>query len=266
MSVFHRAGVCVVEIECCMHICDLMDLILAIPLGGVTKDGLDAAVDQFLQRALDAHWHRWIGPKWHWLVHIGMQLLRFGCLLSCFVHERKHRTIKRFADGHRNTARYEEGILSDVTLQHFAEMKDPLKFDRSPRLVPPISTCNKQVSQRIYDILPSLLGHEIMTARRARVTEHEVCHVRDVVLFYYAGNIVFGQIWFFFSSASECIALVALWPTVSKEPKYGSATVQMDENQVRTVPLCDLIAAVTYKRRSDGNATVLVPSTYRGSI
>ena len=262
VTVYRRAGECVQEIDNYVHLCDLIDQILSIPLGGVTGADLDAVVDRFLRGALAAHWHEFIGPKWHWLVHLGDQLVRFeGVLLSCFVHERKHRIVKRFQDGHRNTLSMEEGVLADATLQHLYEMRDPMKFDRSERLMPPIADCKQKAADRIRRIVPTLQG-PITTSRRARVTEHEVCHVRDVVLFWDGNHLVFGQIWFLFCCDHNTLALIALWPTLSEETQSGSATVRMDDTAA-TAPIGDVVTAVAYKPRDDGNANVLVPCKYR---
>jgi hypothetical protein len=65
LTVFHRAGVCCIEIDCYVHVCDIIDLIQSIPHGRVTADDIDAAVDKLLSKALEAHWRRFNGPKWH---------------------------------------------------------------------------------------------------------------------------------------------------------------------------------------------------------
>ena len=101
-------------------------------------------------------------------------------------------------------------------------------------------------------IVPTLDG-PFKAARRARVTEHKVCHVRDVVVFINANRLAFGQVWFFFCNDHHTIAIIAPWPIVSKQPSSASATVRMDESPV-TVPITDIVTAVAYKRRHDGNA------------
>ena len=272
LTVFHRAGVCCIEIDCYVHVCDIIDLIQSIPHGLVTANDIDAAVDKLLSKALEAHWHRFIGPKWHWMVHFGDQLRRFAhkirALLSCWMHERKHKVIKRFGELHRSTCSMEEGILADVTLQHLYDMESVDKFDKSPRLLKPMTACSTLVAHRLRAIAGIPDGMSIYAARRARCSEFEICHVRDVVLYWgHAGGLVFGQVWFFFQYGMHpAMALIACWPTVSREPSYGSATVQMDEIDIITTPVSDIVRALTYKRRKDGKANVLVPSIYRAQI
>ena len=263
---------CCTEVDCYVHVCDIIELIQSIPHGQVTAEDIDAAVDKLLSKALDAHWHRYIGPKWHWMVHLGDQLRRFKrfvrALLSCFVHERKHKVIKRFGELHRSTRSMEEGILSDVTLQHLHDLEPVDKFDRSPKLLNPTTTCRAAVAHKLRAIAAIPDGIPVIASRRARCHDMEVCHVRDVVLYCgHGGGLVVGQVWFFFQY--ECnppLALIECWPTVSKEPASGSATVQMDQRDVIITPASDIMCALVYKRRQDGNANVLVPTLYRAQI
>ncbi len=48
----------------------------------------------------------------------------FGMLISCFVHERKHRVIKKWAFGHGNTTSYELGMLEEVTVDQLQSLQD----------------------------------------------------------------------------------------------------------------------------------------------
>ena len=43
-----------------------------------------------------------MSPKFHWVAHFPLHLERLGTLISCLVHERKHKTIKRYADDIHN--------------------------------------------------------------------------------------------------------------------------------------------------------------------
>ena len=272
VTVFHRANFCVDVVMVYLHCADIVDLILSIPHCPdimVLAQGIDDAVDKLLSQALDATWQNLIGPKWHWMIHLGDQLRKHGCLLSCFVHERKHKTVKRFGELHRNTRHMEESILADVTMQHLYDIEDPLKFDTSCRLQKPVAKCNAQVSHRIRALMGLTNDPSIYSAMRARCNEFEVCHVRDVVLFCKDGepSLSIGQVYFFFQYDDHApLAIIARWPTVSREPLAGSATVQMDGDNVITIPASDIKCALTYKRRKDGNANVLVPSHYRVQV
>ena len=70
-----------------------------------------------------ADWRQIMHPKFHWLVHLPQYLQRWGVLLSCFVHERRHRILKRYADNTQNTRTYERTLLSEATSHHLASLK-----------------------------------------------------------------------------------------------------------------------------------------------
>lgn len=57
-----------------------------------------------------------ITPKFHCMLHLPRMLQTHGILIPCFVHERKHRVVKRFASDIRNTSRdYERSLLAQIT-------------------------------------------------------------------------------------------------------------------------------------------------------
>ena len=71
-------------------------------------------------------------PKHHYSTHLGEQLRKFGMLASCFVHERKHKMVKRYANDMRNTRTnfdehsYEKSIMAEVRFNIFDYAKNLL--------------------------------------------------------------------------------------------------------------------------------------------
>ena len=61
--------------------------------------------------------------KFHWLVHVPAHLANLGCLPSCFTHERKHKTVKRFLQALCNTSSYERTGLQEVVAQDLFDLK-----------------------------------------------------------------------------------------------------------------------------------------------
>ena len=56
-------------------------------------------------------------PKHHFMLHIPRQLARFAFLISCFVHERKHKIAKRWAVPLciSNKRNYDRTVLEECT-------------------------------------------------------------------------------------------------------------------------------------------------------
>ena len=115
VSVFLRAGVCVAECNAYVFACDVLDLLVQAAQGTVRGEELRDAVDNFLRACLAANWRQFLHPKFHWMLHLVIELVRFGLLLTCWVHERKHRMVKRFTIDLQNTRKYETSLLSETS-------------------------------------------------------------------------------------------------------------------------------------------------------
>ena len=116
-AVYVRAGVAIQECACYLRLADLLDLITSIPHGVVTPDMIRTASNSFLSSLVAAGWRDFAHPKFHWIVHLARELHRWGMLLSCFVHERKHRMIKRYANQIFNSTGFDQSVLAEVRNQ-----------------------------------------------------------------------------------------------------------------------------------------------------
>ena len=61
-------GVCRRECKAFLALTDILDMLVATPLGMVTAPMLRATTGVFLQACLDAGWEAWMHTKFHWLV------------------------------------------------------------------------------------------------------------------------------------------------------------------------------------------------------
>ena len=131
------SGHCESEIRAFLCLCDVLDLFQAVPLGLITHGHLGSAVEAFLQACLRANWREQMHPKFHWLVHFPKQLRTFGCLPSCFVHERKHKVAKRYANSIHNTRVFETSLLGEIVSHDLSVLAKPHVFDFQVGLVEP---------------------------------------------------------------------------------------------------------------------------------
>ena len=65
-----------------------------------------------------------VKPKHHYSLHISSQLRRDKFLLDTFVHERKHRSLKRHGGLVDNLMQYEDSVTSRLVEDALAEMPD----------------------------------------------------------------------------------------------------------------------------------------------
>jgi hypothetical protein len=98
MTVVIPAGVALAECNCYVTLCVLLGLLQICARGTVTPAELRSSVVEFLHRYYTTFGDKG-GLKMHCLLHLPAMMGRCGFLLSCFVHERKHKSIKRWMSG-----------------------------------------------------------------------------------------------------------------------------------------------------------------------
>ena len=273
-TVFLRAGIAPAACRAFLSLTVLLDLLVAVPHRVVTPELLRKASSKFLEDVVKAGWREYCHPKFHWIIHLPQELQRFDTLLSCWVHERKHKMVKRYAQTMHNTCAFERAVLSEVTCHHLVEVGQPEKFNFSVRVLPPF----KKAASVLIEILQTELRlpnqSSMFVSKHARVSKFEICHSRDVVLFSADGDetkLHCGQIWFFVKIEEgvhdhACgLAVVEEWPRISALANGASMVVEVTNAYVKTLLLSDIKVACTH-RRDDGQAKVLVPIMYRKQI
>ncbi len=119
--------------------------------------------------------------KFHMILHLPIQ---FDRVLSCWVHERKHKGVKKYANELRNTSwAWDTSVLRDVTSEHLAKLKGmPANhFCGEPRLDHP-----SRPSRRVLALLQQVFSGDaltFLTAPAAVIGEYrEKVSVTDVAL------------------------------------------------------------------------------------
>ena len=268
-AVFMRANRCVPECTAYLFLADVLDMLVASPRGNVTPAMLRAAIKKFLESCVRAGWRIFMHPKFHWLIHLYRELAHFKMLLSCWVHERKHKMVKRYSNDVRNTTSFEKTILSEVTCHHLAELECESKFDLSVRLISPVRAAGPKLISFLASAF-SIEGDNVVytTSARARVSEFEVCRRQDVVLFLdpCTLKVQCGEVCFFAACNDCAVALISLWHFETSEVEQGTVTVRIADDTVELFSASDILVSCTYRRKADGRAQIIVPSSYRGRV
>ena len=94
-----------------------MDLLGGVNTGCISPAMLADAIARHYAAHVVAYGHTIFAPKHHFMLHIPQQLERFKFLVACWVHERKHKIIKRWAVPMCMTRQrsYERSLLVDCT-------------------------------------------------------------------------------------------------------------------------------------------------------
>ena len=106
----------------------VMDLLLEVNTGRVTPAMLADAIARHYAAHIIAYGYTLWVPKHHFMLHIPRQLAKLEFLITCFVHERKHKIAKRWAAPlcQGNKRNYERTLLEDCTMAHRSSLKEPL--------------------------------------------------------------------------------------------------------------------------------------------
>ena len=94
LHLFYMA--CPGEVSVYLALCDVIDCLSCFARGKITPETIKRCVHTFLQLFCDVFGFEYMTPKFHWLLHFGDYAKRFGMLVACYVHERKHKMVKRY--------------------------------------------------------------------------------------------------------------------------------------------------------------------------
>lgn len=207
-------------------------------------------------------------PKFHWLVHMPFHFERFGFLPTCWVHERKHRMVKRYASDVYNTSTFERTVLSEVTAHHMASLDDSSTFKFQPGLVKSRDASAKlKAFLAEFFALPFLVDGGCRTALQARVSEYGIANKGDVVVIAPDGRLGFdvGMVWAFAEVLDEPMAIVAVWRLESTDARVGTAQCT-ETSDVHVLPLSDIWAPVVYSRSRASAVRIVVPIQFRSFL
>lgn len=264
-AVLLPAGRALAACNAMLALADVLDLLITVPLAKVTSAMLRDAIRSLLDCCVAAGWRQVLHPKFHWLVHLPSHLARFECLPSCWVHERKHRMVKRYAQDIHNTTNYEKAIFAQVTSHHLSSLAADHTFATHVGLTRP-----RAASPKMRAFLESefgLFGQECLTGMEARISKHATCCTDDVVLLKSGdgSSLMAGQVWFHASFAGQPISLITIWKLRARDAEMGFCEWDEEDHPMLT-PTGDLLAPLLYTRPRPGVVRTIIPPEFRSCI
>ena len=245
---------------------DLIDALLSTPLGVIEPDYLKDRVNTLLRCCEAAGWRDMMTPKFHWMIHYPYHLKRWGTLPTCWVHERKHRMVKRFGTDIANHRRFSHSVLSEVVHFQLSNICQEDACQTTSRLDCP-SAAPKVLAELVvseYNLHPAT---SVLSSPRARLGSSQACSMKDVVIFLSADgeNFVAGRISRFCQvNDSSPFALVAKFDFESADDALGCAHWREDGSAFLFVELRSVLASVMWTERSPGVVRTLIPFQFRG--
>jgi hypothetical protein len=235
-----------------MKACDALEAIKIAEAGRMTGEELTKVIVAHLDAQKLAYGLAlWI-PKSHYATHIGEMLLRLGLLLSTFVHERKHRVVKRFVNGRLNLTSFSRNVLIDISVQ---QMYDIAAGFGPTNMIEP-QPAPAEISAHIQDILA-----EDGTAYVANiaVVHGRKISVGDVVAFAdRSGKLGVGKVELHAACGSHRVCIVTVW--VVKELRSSRSVRCLLAETPAVINMTQVREPLMYSNTTAGLVEVLLPA------
>ena len=103
-------------------------LVQKLKFGACTGLQLQSALRRHLPLFVKAYGPEWVRPKHHFAMHIPLQIQRDTMLLDTFVHERKHKLVKGYADHHDSDVAFEKAVLTRCIIQQCRQLQEADRY------------------------------------------------------------------------------------------------------------------------------------------
>jgi hypothetical protein len=232
-------------------LCNVLDLLTKISHGeNVPELHLLTAITSHLKAFKLVHGEDPFVPKFHMAIHLPSMMAHHKLLLSCFVHERKHKELKRYGSDTDNTSSsYEKGILKSVLHVHFEMLQ---QADAYPSILPTLvkpSPAPSNLSLALQFEL-GIVG-EVLVSDVSFYGEMKQCSKDDFATYTLEGSIALARVRFHVQIGDHRLTCLT-----SCKP-LGNNSFQLEVDDVFFVNASDILETFVY--RLVGNIALVVP-------
>ncbi|CAE7216947.1 unnamed protein product [Symbiodinium sp. CCMP2592] len=180
---------------------------------GSYSDALKCSASEALNflQVLRTYLVLWVLPQCNEdMSHLDLAKTRYG-LMSCFVHERKHKIIKKITNQVLDTSRaFEKSILDDVLHGHLQQLADPAFLPgEGVHLVQPVRPAPAKLQAELRRCM-NIQG-EIMTANQAVHAGNFTVSAKDLAALHLDGERLVGRVGYHVQADGTCWSHVTLW-------------------------------------------------------
>ena len=238
------------EMECFLELDKLLTCCQrARTENAVSPDHMRDCVHAFLSAVHSAHWQGSMHAKFHWLLHFPGHLAKWGFMVQCFTHERKHKTVKRFANDFYNTRSFEESLLREVLGQELHGLREADGLEPAIRLFE-VKQAPRKKAGALRLCVPDLEHAEsVRVAQQVQLASGERVSRGDV-----------AQVWALLDLAKGSHALMHSLAPLARESTQGECQVLETLHLVRCE---ELLAACYWRNLSAGRRQILLPASLR---
>jgi hypothetical protein len=264
-KVLLNLAMCRAECAAVLALIDLADTIVLTARVEVEPAVLLGQVHKFLKLVVDAWGFEYLGPKFHWLLHLPEVLIKVGVLLNCFALERKHRIAKRYATELTNTSKDASGSLISEVVSHQLGMLDkPGAFDFGVGLVGgrPAPKSVRQMIISSIDIEDDSCS--IKVAKESRFSAIGSCMRNDVVLVRENdSSFRAGQVQLHCDVEGVALSLVKLFDLKIKDSAGTGFEIWQPRDGAEWIETSDILDTLVYEALPDGSVGTILPVEFR---
>jgi len=260
-AVCRPANICASEINAFLCLCDIIDMLQAVPRQIVTAEQLRTSIKLFISWCLNCDWSAWMHSKFHWMLHLPMHLQKFGMLPSCWVHERKHKVVKRYATGIHNTINYEGSIATEVLQHNLAYCSADSAFNFNIALTNP-----RVIKTALLKILSgmglSVDPHYCFTSCEVQLASGGKCKQHDIVLAQINhGDHMCGKIVCHIQVDSRHLSCMSVFDLLSQDKEKRSAEWRCSAEWANCVLVSTemILSSLTYSHTAANVIRTLIP-------
>ena len=168
-------------ISCFFLLCRALDLLQRTAKAEVDPAELGQAIKKHLDMYQAVYPENTFLPKGHFALHLEMQYRAHKRLVSCWVHEARHKEIKRYANQQTNLKQgTEKHLLQEVMLTHLDSL-NRIPLERTSQLINPVAATPAVVASfcQHFQLVP--MG-SICTSTNATVSKWPGLKTGDVVV------------------------------------------------------------------------------------
>ena len=247
-----------------LSLCSIVELLQALPIVKLDPSDLHRAITKFYAACEAAGWESIFHSKFHWLSHMPTEMAHLGGILpSCFAHERKHKTTKRYATNIQNLKVYNGSILEEIAVQDLHDMREH-NYCGLPRLQHKCA-CSK----RAWQFIQATFGNDVdsstcFACSKALLFPAGTCSAGDIVLLQGGSSLQAAEVYHHFEVAGIVWSLLDSLTLVEYTPTTCSA--KWSRNGPLVLWMTEMVRfAATWSQGKDNTVVTLIPLPLRPS-
>ena len=258
LQVFVR-GKCGPQIRSFLALCAVLDLLTSLKMCQVPAAVLDQAIVLHLELYKAAYGSVGFKPKHHAATHLAEQLARWSTLLCCFVHERRHKLVKRCLKDRQNLTSFEKGVMQELTLQHLYDLKERASW-KATHIIDPVAP-TRAMLKALVNAWPT--ATELKVSKTA-VANGSPIRAGDVALVDALGSRRAAEVWFHADIDGALYSCVSLWEATTGAADCDRLKTYKKHDQPTLLELSALYVALVHMENDAGDqVTAIIPPKFR---